>query len=139
MAKINMKLESRHEPNDDECGYDFDKPSRAVVANDSGGKGLVLWYVGGHLNLEISEAGMGPHLDELGLDDAPDGISVWEGIYTYKGSSRYGLDEGAESSPKGSFRPPTDEEWAHIRLGQCPWNVHDWLKKEKTKGKSGNE
>ncbi len=58
--------------------YDFSKPALAVVASDGRGNGAVLWTVGAHLNLEIEEMGL-HRLDELWLDDAPLGISVWEG------------------------------------------------------------
>lgn len=53
-------------------------PSLAVVAC-RGGRGVVLWYGRGpSLAFEIEEGGsLG--LDDLGLDDAPDGISIWTG------------------------------------------------------------
>jgi hypothetical protein len=59
-------------------------------------------------------------LDDLGLDDAPLGISVWVGKYLMRTVSYYDGPE-YESDAVGHFRPPTAAEWEAIREGQSPW------------------
>lgn len=107
------------------AGWDFAKPSRAVVASNCG-DGSVLWYAGGHLDFEISE-GVGNVLADLGLDDAPLGISVWVGKVNY---IEYQCAEGGvdcDAETVGEFRDPTPEEWDAIKSGRNPWNVRDWM------------
>lgn len=86
--------------------------SKAVVANNKQGHGLVLWYVGDVITSEIEEAG-------FCLDDAPEGISVWEGIGIWTPGPFEYPDDG-DFELVGEFRKPTDEEWAAIRAGECP-------------------
>jgi len=121
------------EPEDKPCdrpesqwGPDFkwELPSRAIVACRNG-VGAVLWFVGAHLTYEMQE-GPGTDLCDLGLDDAPDGISVWEGTYHYDAPAYYSDGEPGYPEPKGSFRQPTPEEWAKIQQNECPWNEADW-------------
>lgn len=93
-------------------------PSLAVVAC-RGGHGVVLWYGGGpSLAFEIEE-GCLYGLDDLGLDDAPDGISVWTGRYvtTVPGV----CDDSIETTPRGAFRQPDANEWHDIMMGRNPW------------------
>lgn len=101
--------------------WDWNKASRAVVAK--GHIGCLLWYVGGHISFEIEEVGL-YYLDLLGLDSAPPGISIWEGIY--EPETDYFGD--TITHPNGEFRPPTEEEWEAIRKGNCPWNPSEWKK-----------
>lgn len=100
-------------------------PSRAVVATSDNAAGAVLWWVGAALYYEIAEAGM-KTVDDLGLYDAPAGISIWEGTYRtiQCGNPLDGYDY--ESEPVGAFRSPTDEEWAAIRAGKAPWDEREW-------------
>lgn len=118
VAPVKFDLTAKHE------GPDFSKPSRAVLAN-ADGTGVVLWAVGVHIEEEISNAGR--QLSDLGLDDAPDGISVWEGVWN--GFERHTPD-GSEydSEARGAFREPTEAEWESIRKGECPWEKIEWLK-----------
>lgn len=107
-------------------GYDGSKPSVALVACDGHGHGCLIWWAGGHLSLEVEEAGL-TDLADLGLDDCPVGVWVWEGIYVYWPSvTCEGIDEGCDAESKGAFRAPTDEEWAAIRENRSPWNPDDW-------------
>lgn len=97
-------------------------PSLAVVAC-RGGHGVVLWYGGGpSLAFEIEEGGLAG-LDDLGLDDAPEGISIWTGRYVTKGGPSIPgyCDDSIETTPKGSFRQPDANEWHDIRMGRNPW------------------
>lgn len=100
-------------------GLSFDAPSKGVIACDGHGNGVVLWAIGAHLRFEMEECGLSC-LGDLGLDDAPEGISVWEGKYIWQ-SGGWECQQDGEMYPKGSFRSPTDEEWQAIRAGSCPW------------------
>ena len=87
----------------------------AIIANNNG-QGCVLAYGGGAtLRYEIEEVGYHA-LDDLGLDDAPEGISVWEGRYdTTGGIGCLGYyDDSIETQPIGRFRPLTKEEWSRL-------------------------
>ena len=107
------------------AGWDFDKPSRAVVANNCG-DGSVLWYVGGHLDFEISE-GVGNALGDLGLDDAPLGISIWVGKINFTEYRTHEGDYDCDAETVGEFRNPTPEEWDAIKARHNPWNERDWM------------
>src|SRR3954463_10666831 len=83
-------------------------PSKALVANMSG-TGCVLDYVGDAISWHIQE--YSAQLDEIGLDDAPDGLSVWEGSM---GSVKHEGPDGTDwdFEVNGKFRDLTPEEWA---------------------------
>lgn len=96
----------------------------ALIANGPFG-GCVLAYVGRDLDWDIREGGVSD-LANLGLDDAPDEISIWEGHYVYFRDTGYeGVDEGWSFRPVGAFRPPTDEEWTAIREGRSPFEEEE--------------
>lgn len=109
-------------------GLEWEIPSLAVVACDGNGNGCVLWTVGAHVAFEMWEVGL-TQLGDLGLDDAPLGISVWEGKYHWQPGG-WECPQDGEMYPKGTFRPPTDEEWTAIREGRCPWDEAKWRAKE---------
>ena len=120
----------RDVPNFDETWgpWDWNKKSLAVIASH-GGDGAVLWWVGGHLDYEISE-GYASSLGDLGLDNAPNGICVWEGVYDYHSDKSYYDNDGGYTEANGEFRVPTDEEWEYIRENRCPWDANDWMKEK---------
>ena len=95
-------------------------PSFAVVANDDLGSGCVLWTGGPHVRFEIEEGGSHT-LADLGLDNAPVGISIWEGIYVWWPGGYESPDDGG-SKPAGIFRKPTENEWKAIKQGVSPWD-----------------
>ena len=95
------------------------EPSRAVIALGAGGRGCVLHYDGPHLSYEIEDAGL-YEVSDLGLDDAPPGVSVWEGTYVWCPGT-WECPQDGDWEPRGTFRPLTDEEWARIRAGSEPW------------------
>lgn len=101
--------------------YNPDLPSMAVIANNSN-SGIILWYIGFDLDIEIKEAGL-QSLEYLGLDDASEGISIWEGKYFWS-PGPFEYPEDGESYPQGCFREPTEEEWRSIKLGICPWDKY---------------
>lgn len=101
-------------------GMSLDENSKAVVACNKEKYGCVLWAVGAYLRIEMEEAGL-HDLSDLGLDNAPCGISVWEGKYVAWNPSVWGYPDDAGYEPRGTFRSPTEEEWQEIRAGRCPW------------------
>ena len=95
------------------------KPSRIVIVSN-GRPGVALWWVGAGAWSEIEESGLSD-AGGLGPDDAPSGISIWEGNYrAVHGSDDYDVE------PVGKFRAPTAEEWEAIGKGRCPWDPKDW-------------
>ena len=105
-------------------------PSIAIVACHNG-QGVVLWYGGGpSLAYEIEEAGM-RRLDQLYLDDAPDGISVWEGCYITTGGNCFGIDD-VEVNAEGAFRKPTAREWRSIMAGRNPFKKRQKKERRET-------
>ena len=120
------RARAAHPPDPDE--WDFDKPSRAVIASDGEGNGVVLWWVGGHLWAEIDEACL-RGLDELGLDDAPHGLSVWEGHYVMPP----GAAEDDSPEAKGTFRALTDPEAEAVLERRNPWDAAQWKMGARTK------
>jgi len=105
--------------------YDWEKPSKAVVTHRNF-HGCILWYAGAHISYEIEEGGL-DDLGDLGLDDAPDGISVWEGTYIEERMGGW-EEPNLVMMPKGEFRSPTAEEWQAIQENRCPWDKKDWLR-----------
>jgi hypothetical protein len=101
-------------------GIDFAGDSKAVVVNAGGGDGVVLWYEGAHMAIEVVREG--PYLDGLGLENAPHGISVWEGKYVP-------VEDQApfeyETKPVGMFREPYPDEWAAILKNEPPWDAEN--------------
>lgn len=114
-------LNSMFQSRPDFHSLDEKKPSRVIVAMGPNGKGAVLDYIGWHVGNEIEEAGV-YELDGLGLDDAPRGVTMWEGVYVFVGDE----PDGIEARPQGKFRRLTDAEWAAVRHGFPPWNQRDW-------------
>lgn len=102
-------------------------PSIAVVVRSwhddsreqSVGCALWWWPPGGQLG---QEAETGATIDALGLEDAPIGISIWEGIYVWVSA-----EDGPHTNPVGKYRAPTDEEWAKIREGAHPWEGFEYV------------
>jgi hypothetical protein len=113
----------RPEDDDPPPKLDWGKPSLAVIAC-RGGAGVVLYSAGPHVESMI-DGGGSRLLDDLGLDDAPDGISVWEGgikSVHINTPDAYEYDAWLE----GTFREPTGEEWQAICRGECPWPDENW-------------
>ena len=92
--------------------------SRAVVANRKG-HGCVLFYDGNSIRMEIEEAGL-HELSDLGLDDAPEGVSIWEGEYVWQ-SGGFECPTDGECYPSGKFRKPTKAEWGYITCDESPF------------------
>lgn len=118
-----------NDEDEDNLEPDWGKPSRAVIACAPGGTAIVVWHVGAHVRGSYEGVGSWD-VDELGFEETfPIGISVWEG--KLRGGNRYYTLDGVDYEDvtlRGNVRRPTDEEWAAIRLGQCPWNYVEWMR-----------
>lgn len=86
--------------------------SIALVAN-ANGKGVVLAFDG--LGIESMIDGVGREIDNLGLDDGPSGISIWEG------ECRSHRDGDDDAELVGAFRALTPEEWQRLATTGVPW------------------
>lgn len=95
--------------------------SIALVAQGSK-DGVLLVYDGPGVEGAIED--VGEHTDDLGLDDAPDGLSIWEGRYH---TSQYWTDCGYEYDAElvGKFRELTDQEWELFRATGTPWEYEE--------------
>lgn len=136
-APTKIKFDFKFNQKDNPDPRNWDKPSMAVVASDGCGNGCVLFYVGPHIEEEINAVGR--QLSDLSLDDCPDGIWIWEGIYrgiTYPSTPDHAEEYDTEID--GKFREPNLVEWNVIRNNLCPWDEKEWLKnwKEEEKEKS---
>lgn len=101
----------------------FVEPSRGVVACNGQGLGCVIWWTPDSvLEHEIGE--VSAELEELGLDDAPIGISIWEGTYVWQ-PGPWDCPEDGYTEPRGAFRAPTAEEWVAITTGRNPFVAED--------------
>ena len=109
-------------------GYDFSKPSLAVVACDEDENALVLWAVGGHIKMEQEEVGLWT-AEELGLTPPKPGIWVWEGKYVWSPGPWEHPQDG-DMNPVGEWREPYEDEWENIKCGTNPWDNTWWLTKE---------
>lgn len=100
---------------------DWSKPSKAVIASFAVG-GKILTYAGPDIESMIEDAGS-CDIHDLGLDaDAPNGISIWEGVIKTSHTHTPDCNE-YDSWLAGKFREPTEEEWRAIRRGECPWTA----------------
>ncbi len=92
--------------------------SCALIANMKG-EGTVLEFDGASIYGYIE--GIGHRLGDLGLDDAPEGLSIWEGtICSWRDSQTGEYDSEAD----GKFRPLTVEEYARMAAQHgIPWEV----------------
>lgn len=93
--------------------------SRALIANGRH-RGCVLQYKGPGIENEIDECGL-YGLDDLGLDDAPEGLSIWEGMLHTRRVGNPIDGEEWEGELVGTFRPLTADEWGILTGGGLLW------------------
>lgn len=96
-----------------------EESSVALIANGRHG-GCVLEYRGPGIEGEIDEAGC-YGLDDLGLDDALEGLSVWEGKARYWKSGNPMDGEEWNGELVGQFRRLTEGEWERLARGKMLW------------------
>lgn len=104
---------------DDKRHEEWRSVSKAVVACDGCGNGAILFYFGSGFESDI-ECGIAD-LGDFGLDDAPLGISIWEGKHIWCPGGYECPDDG-DFSLDGKFRNPTEKEWLEIKLNKSPWD-----------------
>lgn len=107
-----------------ERGWNTELRSRALVACDGDGHGCLVYWVGADLGFEVAEMGL-CELADLGLDDAPRGLSIWEGRYVTNRVGGYDSPD-VETEPSGRFRPLTAAEWSEVSQGRAPWDEAAW-------------
>lgn len=116
-------LESKNKVSEESTIYGWNSdPGRFLVACDGEGNGCILAFVG-HIEL-MFECGS-KKLEDLGLDNAPEGLSIWEGSVvdtTYE--SIDGTDYDCEL--QGDFRKLTEDEWEAFRKGENLWDEKLW-------------
>jgi hypothetical protein len=106
----------------------WDKDSCALIASNGKGEGVILFTGGPHVRYELEEGCCSAYLCDYGLDDAPAGLSVWEGKYLLEGNISYNDADGdITTQPKGKFRPLTDLEWEHVKNNKSPWDETYWM------------
>lgn len=90
--------------------------SIALIASRNG-QGCVLVYDGAGIQADIEKGVGSTDIEQLGLDDAPDGLSIWEGklMVWREREGEY------DSDLKGTFRSLTEEEWENFRSTGKPW------------------
>lgn len=87
--------------------------SKALIASNDG-NGVVLAYTGTTIESEIDDC-IGSHdITDLGLDDAPDGLSVWVGEFETMADG----DGEFSSYARGEFRDLTPFEWKLLASGK---------------------
>lgn len=100
------------------------RKSKALVAQGLR-QGCLLEATGTDIGYELE--GGATDLADFGLDDAPPGLSIWEGRYHYDPGydSPNGPAEGS-SDPVGEFRKLTPEEWTKLATDGFLWSAgHD--------------
>lgn len=90
--------------------------SIALIASN-GSTGAILVHDGPGIEADIEALGYG-HLDDHGLDDAPPGLSIWEGHLRV---TQDHWTAEVDTELVGSFRDLTDEEWTLLRETGTPW------------------
>lgn len=93
--------------------------SIALIANN-GGSGIILELHGTGISCEVDAVGS-KRLDDYGLDDAPDGLSIWEGHLNAHPCGPH--NEEVDTGLVGKFRDLTDEEWRLLKETGVPWEI----------------
>lgn len=104
-------------------GYYLDDHCIALVCNNHQGHGFVLAVKPATVLANEVET-IGTALADLGLDDAPWGVSIWEGTATWAGGEMYyGMDGPADSYAEytGAFRDLTALELAKLLAREPLW------------------
>lgn len=94
-------------------------PSAALVANTKNGGVIVCSKPGCDLYYEIHEIGS-VNVGDYGLDDAPEGITVWEGNGIWQPGG-YETPQDGEMFYEGKFRRLTNEELEKVQKGENLW------------------
>ena len=97
----------------------YDARSVAIIARGKYGGTVVCAKPNSALYWEIHDVGSS-NLEDFGLDSAPDGISIWEGIAVWRpGGWEYPQD--GQTDFEGEFRRPNAEELTKMAAGEPLW------------------
>lgn len=96
--------------------------SIALLANNSG-QGCILEWHGVDIYWDFENVG-GAALMDHGLDDAPDGLSIWEG-FMYCSESHTVNGHEYDANLEGEYRDLTPEEWKLLQKTGVPWELED--------------
>lgn len=96
--------------------------SIALIACN-GGCGVILEHDGPGIEAAV-DGECNLRLEDHGLDDAPDGLSIWEGRYACFNTS-YEYSYEYECELDGKFRDLTDREWDYLRETGTPWEYEE--------------
>lgn len=96
-----------------------EEQSSALVADGKYGGCIVSAKSGCVLEVQLSEVGSS-RLDDYGLDDAPHGISIWEG-YSLWIPGGYEYPQDGELDFRGEFRKLTPDELTKLANGEPLW------------------
>jgi hypothetical protein len=118
----------------DGASYDFNEECKALVAFSDADTGVVVYFTGGGLDYEFSEAGLSKTVgvqedmplpfdyDSKDWPPADDGgIWVWEGHLEFVDNRRDMYNDDVEELLQGTWREPTEEEWDAIKKNESPW------------------
>lgn len=88
-----------------------------ILCANRGSTGVAIATDSTHLDRMFDDCSW--KLDDLGLDDAPPGISIWTGTVEI-------IRAGAEQdfTLNGKFRQPTAQEWKALQFRQDPWDLY---------------
>lgn len=93
--------------------------SAALVINGKAGGALISIKPNCCLDMEFDQIGS-CNLGDYGLDDAPHGLSVWEGFDRWIPGG-YECPQDGQTEYNGVFRRPTIEELTKIAAGEPLW------------------
>lgn len=97
----------------------YDTSCAALIANHKNGGIIVSARPNCALYWEISEIGT-VRLDDFGLDLAPEGLSIWEGVSVWRPGG-YECPQDGQTEFEGEFRRLNTEEWAKLASGDPLW------------------
>lgn len=94
-------------------------PNAALIANTKNGGVVLHARPGCHLFYEIHEVGS-VQVGDYGFDDAPEGVSVWEGTAAWQPGS-YETPQDGMTIYEGKYRRLTNEELEKVQKGENLW------------------
>lgn len=94
-------------------------PNMALIANTRNGGVVLHARPGSTLFYEMHELGSS-RVDDYGFDDAPEGITVWEGTAAWQPGG-YETPQDGMTIYEGTYRRLNDEEILKVQKGENLW------------------
>jgi len=94
-------------------------PNAALIANTKNGGVVLHARPGCTLYYEIHEVGS-VQVGDYGFDDAPEGLTVWEGTSAWQPGS-YETPQDGMTIYEGTYRRLNNEELAKVQKGENLW------------------